>query len=458
MLLKDKNITIVGLSRTGIALARFLYSRGANIFISETKNLEDLKDALAAIKNIPVKLETGGHTEFIYQGKDLVILSPGVDINLPILNKASRFVELISELEFAYNLTDAKIIAVTGTNGKSTTTSLVYEILKTAGLPAAIGGNIGNPIINEIEKISKRGFLATEVSTFQLEGIKKFKPFIAFILNITPDHIDRHKSMGKYIRLKGRIFENQKEEDYLILNYDDDNCRALAPHAQSKIYFFSRTGEPPCGAFLKNDKICFKDGEQIEELADINEMFMRGVHNIENVLAAACALKILNIKSEVLRNVLKTFKPMRHRLEFTADIGGVKFYDDSKGTNPACVISALQSFSEPIILIAGGRPKETDFSAMAKLITQKVKYLVLVGEAKDILEKEVLKHKKIPFYKTDDFKEAVERAYKMSEKGDVVLLSPACTSFDMFKNAEERGDKFKEIARGIGDSAAASNA
>ncbi|MFH1452849.1 MAG: UDP-N-acetylmuramoyl-L-alanine--D-glutamate ligase [Armatimonadota bacterium] len=450
MVVKSKNITVVGLSRTGIALVKYLHKSGANIFISESKPYEEILDVLKQIKDIPVKVEAGGHTDLVFKDKDLVLLSPGVDINDPVFARAARFVEVLSEIEFAYRQSASKIIGVTGTNGKSTTTKLTYELLKKAGFDTAVGGNIGNPLIGEVEAVKNGGFLVSEVSTFQLEGIKDFKPFISFILNITPDHIDRHKSMGSYIRLKSRIFENQDEGDYLILNYDDPNCRELALHAKSRVYFFSRTQKLSEGAYLDGDKIYFKEESlPAVEVIKTEDIPVKGVHNIENVLAVSCVLKILNIDKNIFKKGLKDFKPLRHRMEFVREIKGVKFYDDSKGTNPACVMAALNSFSEPVILIAGGRPKETDFLPMAELIAEKVKYLVLIGEAKDLLEEKVMRFRKIPVYKTDNFEEALRHAHKISSKGDVVLLSPACTSFDMFKNAEERGDRFQEIVNNL---------
>lgn len=453
MLLKNKNVTVVGLGKTGIALINYLYKEGANIFVSEAKPLSELTDVLASIKHVPVKMETDAHTDFIFEDKDLIVVSPGIDTQAPLFKKADGIVEVISEVELAYRQLKAKLIAVTGTKGKSTTTALIYELLKTANFEVFIGGNIGNPLINEVDNISSSGYLTAEVSTFQLEAIKFFKPFIAVMTNITEDHLDRHKSMGKYIRLKSRIFENQTRDDFLILNYDDENCRILSTYAKSKVYFFSKNQIPPEGAFLNNGTIYLAGPDNgVTEVIKSENIKLVGAHNIENVLAACCILPILNIKPDVLKTAVKSFKALSHRLEFVREINGIKFYDDSKGTNPACVMSALNSFSEPIILIAGGRPKETDFSEMAKLITEKVRHFISIGEAKDLLEAEVLKYKKIPVYKTNDFEEAIKYAYNKAENGDVVILSPACTSFDMFKNAEERGNRFKDIVNRLADS------
>jgi len=446
MLLKNKNITVVGLGKTGIGLINYLHKEGANIFVSVAKPLSELTEPLASLKHIPIKLEADVHTDFIYEGKDLVVISPGVDISAPLFKKAASAVEVISEVELAYRRLHGKLIAVTGTKGKSTTTSLIYEIVKSAGIPAFIGGNIGNPLINEVDKVKPEGYLISEVSSFQLEAVKNFRPHIAVVTNITEDHLDRHKSMEKYTKLKSRIFQNQTKEDFLILNYDDEITKGLAASAKSDIYYFSKNTKPERGAFVKDGAICTVDSRGfVSEIIRTEKIKLKGAHNIENLLAACCMIPILNIKKETAVKAIENFKPLSHRLEFVRQVNGVKFYDDSKGTNPACVMSALRSFTEPVILIAGGRPKETDFSYMAKLITEKVKYFVAIGEAKDLLIEEVLKYKKIPVYKTDDFEEAVLRARDMANAGDVVLLSPACTSFDMFKNAEERGNKFKEI-------------
>lgn len=450
MLLKDKNITVVGLGKTGVGLINYLHKEGANIFVSVAKPLSELAEPLALLKNIPIKLETGAHTDFIYEGKDLVVISPGVDIEAPLFKEAASVVEVISEVELAYRQLGGKLIAVTGTKGKSTTTSLIYEIVKSAGIAAFIGGNIGNPLINEVDKVMPGGFLISEVSSFQLEAVRNFRPYIAVVTNITEDHLDRHKSMEKYIKLKSRIFQNQTKEDFLILNYDDEKTRGLAAYAKSDIYYFSKNTKPEKGAFFKDGAIYTVDSQGfVSEIIMTEKIKLKGMHNIENLLAACSIIPILNIKKEAAAKAIENFKPLSHRLEFVREVNGVKFYDDSKGTNPACVMSALRSFTEPVILIAGGRPKETDFSLMAKLITEKVRYFIAIGEAKDLLVEEVLKHKKIPVYKTDNFEEAVLYARDMANPGDVVLLSPACTSFDMFKNAEERGNKFKDIVNGL---------
>lgn len=456
--LKNKNVTIIGLGRSGIACVRLLHKLGANIFVSEEKKISKIKAQLNQLKGINFELETGAHTRLVYKNKDLIVLSPGVSIEHPVIKEAKeKKIPVISEVELAYRLTDSPIVAVTGTNGKSTTTSLIYEILKKGNAHTVLGGNIGISLADVIENTARKGFIVSEISTFQLEGIVDFKPHIAVLLNITPDHLDRHHSLSDYVKVKSRIFLNQTKKDYAVINYDDKICRKMTANIKARKYFFSINKKLKQGAYLKNGVIYFSKNGAEKSICKKNIISLKGAHNIYNGLAAVCVACILNIKPAGIVSVLKNFKTLHHRLEHTAVIKGVEFIDDSKGTNPDSVIVALKSFPKKLILIAGGKDKNADFTELAKVIAQKVKNLILIGETASQIESAVKKSAKkslksggLKIKRADSFKKAVDFSFKTASEGDIVLLSPACASFDMFNSAEERGEIFQKLVKDLG--------
>ncbi|MBI2252716.1 MAG: UDP-N-acetylmuramoyl-L-alanine--D-glutamate ligase [Armatimonadetes bacterium] len=443
---KGKKISIMGVGKSALACAKILYNLGAEIFLSDCKDEEKLKSILKDL-DIPYTLESGGHTRALYQNKDLIIISPGVSIHHPLINEAKEnAVKVLSEIELAYQMSSGPIIAVTGTNGKSTTTTLIYEMLIASHKKAYLAGNIGIPLISEIIKADRNSFLVTEISSFQLEGIIDFKPKIAIFLNITSDHLDRHKSFEEYLRMKARIFENQDKDDFAVLNADDSYCMKIAPQIKAQKFYFSRKQKISKGAYLEGQLIKLVD----DELKEINEINLEkynllGVHNQENILAGFCAALILKLNLLNLIKVIKEFKALKHRLELAAEINGVKYIDDSKATNPGAVIAALKSFDEPIILIAGGKDKEMDFRDLGEIISKKVKALITIGESSFKIAQSASFFNFNKIFLARTLKEAVDLAYSISRIGDIVLLSPACASFDMFNSAEERGEIFKNL-------------
>lgn len=445
---QGKKITVMGLGRSGKALAYLLVDKGAEVLISDMKKAENPDADIEALQAMGVKFELGGHSERVYNGKDLIIISPGISIYNPFLIDAERAgVPVIGEIEMAFSLTDAPIIAVTGTNGKSTTVSLIHKILKDCGKIAVLAGNIGIPLVAEIEKNPDAEWIVAEVSSFQLETIKDFKPHIGVVMNITDDHMDRHHSMNEYIGAKARLFMNHTNSDYAVLNEDDGNVRAIIPGLASKVYTFSRTREVERGVFLRGKEIIWRDGPLEKRLLSTDEIPLIGSHNVENVMAAVAVITIAGVDGARVLQSLSDFKALHHRIQYVATIDGIKFYDDSKGTNPGAVMAAMESFQDPVILIAGGKDKDMDFSSMAEVMARKLKKLIVIGEAANKIADAARSKGVSDIESAAAFKEAVHKAFKAGRSGDVVLLSPACASFDMFKSAEDRGDIFIQIVK-----------
>lgn len=450
MNLKGKNITVMGLAKTGIALVQFLNKCGANIFISEVLRKHQLDEKLKQIKNVKYEIEFGAHTEKVYKEKDLIVISPGININLPVIKKAKAGnIPVISEIELAYGVSKLKWIAVTGTNGKSTTSSLIYRILKEKNKNVYLAGNIGNPVVGEFEKLKQNSFLVAEISTFQLEAVNKFRPYIAVLLNITPDHLDRHSNFKEYAELKRKLFSNQRERDFAVLNADDEVILKMSSGIKSRKFYFSTRDEVRAGSYIKNGKLYFKKNGKKEEIFKINHPLLGKLCNIYNFLAAVTVSKILGFSAADIKNGLEKFKPLRHRLDFVKKVKGVTFIDDSKATNPGAVIATLNNLKGSVILIAGGKDKKCGYEGLAGAIAKKVRILILIGKAARKISKEVRKagFNGENIYMASSLDDAVKFSYKISKCGDVVVLSPACSSFDMFKSAEERGDIFQKLVR-----------
>ena len=444
MELKGKNVLILGLARSGIAAAIELINLGAKVTASDMKSKGELKD-IAALESKGAQLVFGEHPLSLLNGCDLIVLSPGVPSDINILDEArKRDIPIISELELGFWFAKAPIIAVTGTNGKTTTTTLIGEIFKNEGKNITLAGNIGIPLVREVEKAEAKDFLIVEVSSFQLENIMHFKPKISVILNISEDHLNRHKTFENYIETKARIFENQTEEDYAVLNYDDPIVRSFIKRIKAKTMFFSQKEELSRGIYVKNGVIVIRENGKIYPLLKAEELGIKGSHNLENALAAACVAWICRINLNNVAETLKDFHGVEHRLEFVAEIGQVKFINDSKATNPHSAQKAIEALNEPIVLIAGGYDKNSDYTDFLRAISGKVKKLILIGDTADVIEDAAKKQGFYDIQKTDSLQQAVKLAYSAATPGDVVLLSPACASCDMFESFEERGRIFKE--------------
>ena len=446
MNLKNKNILLVGLARTGISTIKLLSKLEANIVVNDIKDEEKLKDILLELKDIKnAKYILGSHPENL-DNIDLAIVSPGVPLDLPfILKLKDNNIEVIGEVELAYRLSKNPIfIGITGTNGKTTTTSLVGEIFKSDNKETYIVGNIGSPVIETVESTSENSYLITELSSFQLESIVDFKPKVASILNFSPDHLNRHHTMENYISAKANIFKNQDENDFSILNYDDKEVRKLSSKCNGQVIFFSRKEKLDKGVYLdENDNIVINIDKKIV-LLNKKELSLPGNHNLENCMAAIAMSYVSKINLETLKYVLKTFKAVEHRLEYVKTLNDVIFVNDSKGTNPDSTIKAITSYENPIILIAGGYNKESDFNELLEVGKENIKALVLMGETADIIEQCAKEKDYKTIIRVNNMKEAVEASYKIAESGDIVLLSPACASWDMYKSFEVRGIDFKD--------------
>jgi UDP-N-acetylmuramoylalanine--D-glutamate ligase len=365
----------------------------------------------------------------------------------PLAQARAEGIRVISEMELAFWFLRRPMIAITGTNGKTTTTTLVGEMLRASGKRAFVGGNIGNPLINFVGGPQEEEWAVVEVSSFQLEGIEKFRPAIAVLLNITEDHLDRYPNFQAYGQAKGRIFQNQGKEDYAVLHADDPLTFQFAHRVQSQVFLFSRERSVPLGCFLNQGAILFQGADGQRERFDLDRMKVRGAHNVENFMAAIASSKICGCPGGALQKVIDGFEGLEHRLEWVRDIDGVQFFNDSKGTNVASVVKSLLSFEEPILLIAGGRDKEGDYGPLKKLISERVKGMALIGEARERMFGDL--GRLTETVKVETLEEAVRWAWSRARRGDVVLLSPACSSFDMFQNYQERGKRFKEIVQGI---------
>lgn len=443
---KNKKITILGCGKSGLECAIALKKSGALPFVSDSSIINsDYKEILLR-EHIP--FEENGHTAKVLDS-ELVVVSPGVKPNAPILEEARRQnIEIIGELEVGYELTAGKYIAITGTNGKSTVTTLTFELLKNKLPSTFICGNIGDPLSMYA---FKEGNFVLEVSSFQLKTIKNFKPDIATILNIDQDHMDWHPTFDDYVDSKSRIFENQDANDYLILNYDDVIVRKLAERASSKILWVSIREEIHPGAFLDRktgSMVINIEGQKISVFKP-EELLIKGIHNVFNAAVASLIAHISGIELKEIRETLASFKGLPHRVEFVLEKNGIKFYDDSKGTNPHAVFWALEGFSEPVILIMGGEDKDLDFHPLRESVMKHCKIIVAIGKAKPkIIETFSDITEVIP---ADDMGQAVEIAWSKASHGDVILLSPGCASFDMFKNYKERGNVYQYHVRKIAE-------
>jgi len=442
--LHGKKVLLVGLAKTGIATIKFLHSKGALLTVNDIKGKEELEDVLGELEGLGIEFILGSHPQNI-DSYELAVVSPGVPLDIPfIVELKERKVAVISEIELSYRYARAPFVGITGTNGKTTTTSLVGEIFKLSSYNTFVVGNIGTPVVDVVDKADENSVLVTELSSFQLESIETFKPRVSAILNITPDHLNRHKTMENYIAAKARIFENQDKGDYTVLNYDCEQTRSLAGLCKSNVVFFSRKEKLERGVFVDGGKIVVKTGEGEESLMDASELKIPGPHNLENALAAVAIAASMKLPFELIASALKSFEGVEHRLEFVRSIRGIDFINDSKGTNPDASIKAIQSFERPLILIAGGMDKGGEFDDFVAEFGSKVKGLVLLGETAQKLEDTAARFGFNQTYRVENMEQAVKKAFALAQQGDIVLLSPACASWDMYPSYEVRGRDFKE--------------
>ncbi|MCX7877871.1 MAG: UDP-N-acetylmuramoyl-L-alanine--D-glutamate ligase [Ignavibacteria bacterium] len=442
---KYKKFSVIGAARSGTEVAKLLKRKGYEVFISDGGHPSEFFQQ--EINENEISYEYGGHSDKVFDA-DAVVVSPGVSSKSQLIKEArSRNIEIFSEIEISYWFSQGRVIAITGTNGKTTTTSLTGKIFEDAGFKTFVCGNIGLPFASVADKTDNDSVTVLETSSFQLENIKYFKPMISVYLNLTPDHLDRYDSLEEYGKVKMRITENQDAEDHFVYNYDDpfirENARPLKPSKAAFSLNGSVKSAESKGAYLdKNELIYFyHKGEEI--VADTRTMIIRGPHNAYNAMASLISAKILDVPNQSIKNSLETFPGVEHRLEFVKEINGIKFYNDSKATNVNSVWFALQGFSEKIILILGGRDKGNDYDEIREIVLKKVKHIVAMGESR----KKILNYFNglVSVSEAADFEDAVYKAAAEASRGDVVLLSPACSSFDMFENYEERGREFKKI-------------
>ena len=439
--LEDKKVLVVGLGRTGEALCDFLLDHGAQVKVSENKTLREHSRAVRDWQKKGVQFEMGGHKTESFLEADFIVPSPGVPW-LPELEAAqNQGIPIVSEIELAYLFLQGHIVGITGTNGKSTTATLTHKILKDAGLHAFLAGNIGTPLISFVEHSRDDHIYVTEVSSFQLKHIEHFKASISVFLNISPDHLDWHSSFDDYYQSKKNLLATQQENDTAVLNRDDPLIWAWKEEGKAQVYSFSRKTEVEKGCFIQGDWIILKDKGE-ERLIKTSDIPLFGIHNLENVMAAALVSHILGVPLPRIRESVESFQGLEHRLEKITAIKGIDFYNDSKATNVDAALKSIQSFERKIVLILGGRDKGGDFKKLKVQVAEKAKHVLLIGEAEEKIRNAL--EGSVTMTPVSSLKEAVRAGYALAEAGEVVLLAPACTSFDMFQNFEERGRVFKQ--------------
>ena len=452
MELNGKRVLVVGLGKSGVASALFMKAQGAKVTVSDTKSGDELRNEIPLLLDHGITVETGGHGDRTFRGQDLIVVSPGVPVDAPPLVQARALGEaVIGEIELAAQFLPGPVVAITGSNGKTTTTTLVGEIMTAAGFAALVGGNIGTPAISLAERARPDTVIVLEISSFQLETIQTFRPKVAVVLNVTPDHLDRHRTFEIYTEAKARVFENQQGSDFAVLNADDPTCVAMAGRTRAQVFWFSRQKEVQQGVWVRDRNIVFRDGSGQREIMQVSEIPLKGAHNLENVLAAACAGTLMGCAPEKIREAVRDFKAVEHRLEFVATIRGVDYYNDSKATNVDATIKALESFPANIHLILGGKDKGSDYTVLNDLLRQRVKRVYTIGAAAAKIEAQIVSSKNggPEVVHAETLENAVRKGNAAAEPGDVVLLAPACASFDQFKSYEHRGKVFKEIVRAL---------
>lgn len=439
-----QNVLVIGAARSGIASAEFLAKQGNHVVLTDMKQPLDI----VGLELLGVSFIWGRQPDVAELQPDYIVVSPGVPLTIPPIQYAKvHNIPVIGELELAYCHCSAPFVAITGTNGKTTTTTLTGELLKKTGKNVFVGGNIGVPLIRSVSDFTADDVVVAEVSSFQLETVAAFAPHLALMLNLTPDHLDRHGSIENYLACKANIFAKQTEQDYLILNYDDEMLRPLASQSSGKVLFFSQKHILQEGVYLENEYVMLNVDGIVFSICREDEIAIKGKHNLENAMGAILLAYLSGVSIEDIRSVLMTFPGVEHRLEPVRTINGVQYVNDSKGTNPDSTIKAIEAYKAPIVLILGGYNKGSDFGELAQLVKQRVKQVVVLGETKSMIAEALADAGFDAYVEVNTFEEAVYTAAQLAVPGDVVLLSPACASWDMFKSYEERGELFKQIVQ-----------
>ncbi len=449
--LAGKKVLVIGAARSGIACAKFLAARGATVALNDEKPIEKWIPEAIGLKDEGVGCLPGETPSWLLDNIDLVVVSPGVPVkSIPIRYAERAGAEILGEVELASRFLKGRMVAITGTNGKTTTTALIGELLKDAGLPVQVGGNIGTPLITLVESSTDEGWTVVELSSYQLETIKEFHPAVAVVLNVTPNHMDRYEAFTDYAAAKHRIFMNQQPGDVAVLNGDDDVVSSWANGLRPHVVTFSVQRELPEGLFLRGRDLVSRTPDGERTLMKRDEMKLRGLHNVENVLAALSAGLACGAGPESMRDTVRRFEPVEHRLELVAEIRGVKFYNDSKATSVDATVKALEAFRDDagkVVLILGGRGKKAPYAPLAELIREHVRQLVLIGEDAETIAKELGEY--APSQQAIDMQEAIRISFQSAQPGDIVLLAPACASFDMFESFEQRGKVYKSEVQSL---------
>jgi UDP-N-acetylmuramoylalanine--D-glutamate ligase len=446
MELKGKKVLVVGLGKSGLAAALFMRRRGAQVTVSDVRSAEALAKDIPALLEEGIMVETGGHGLLTFRRQDLIVVSPGVPLDTPELAQVRSFGRpVIGELELAARFLKGRTVAITGSNGKTTTTALLGEILKEAGIPNLVGGNIGVPVVALIDQSTDETWSVLEVSSFQLESTVEFHPSIAVILNITPDHLDRHGSFENYARAKERIFATQNERDFVVLNADNARASQAASRSAARVFWFSVEHSVGKGAWLEEGFVFYRAAEDAvpERIMPLSGIPLKGSHNVENVLAAVVAARLAGAPAEAVRRAIEAFQAVEHRLEFVAAINGVDYYNDSKATNVDATAKAVAAFQSGIHLILGGKDKDSDYTQLAQLLRERVRAVYTIGSAAAKIESHL--RGVVSILSCETLENAVGAAASAASPGEVVLLAPACSSFDQFENYEQRGRVFKEL-------------
>jgi UDP-N-acetylmuramoylalanine--D-glutamate ligase len=446
MELKGKKVLVVGLGKSGLAAALFLRHRGAQVTVSDVRSAEALAKDIPALLEEGIMVEAGGHGLLTFRRQDLIVVSPGVPLNTPELAQVRSFgLPVIGELELAARFIKGRILAITGSNGKTTTTALLGDILQAADIPTLVGGNIGVPVIGLVDESTDETWSVLEVSSFQLESTQLFHPSIAVILNITPDHLDRHGSFENYALAKERIFAAQGEHDCVVLNADNARAAQAATRSKAKVYWFSVEHSVPQGAWLQEGHLVYRPAPDVpqEVVMLLSGIPLKGAHNVENVLAAVCAARLAGASPNAIRRAIESFQAVEHRLEFVARVNGVEYYNDSKATNVDATAKAIAAFDSGIHLILGGKDKGSDYNLLAPLLRARVRAVYTIGAAAAKIESQL--RGVISIHSCQTLDAAVSAAASAAHPGDVVLLAPACSSYDQFEDYEHRGRVFKEL-------------
>lgn len=445
---KDKKVLVSGIAKSGISAAGLLKKLGADVTVQDAKTEDKLGDVTDELRSQGFKLYLGANPDDIIEDMDILVMSPGVPADLPFVNRArEKNIPVIGEIELAYMFCKSPVIGITGTNGKTTTTTLAGDICRAYFENTFVVGNIGNPFADVTLETKDDGVVVAELSSFQLETINEFKPKVSAVLNITPDHLNRHHTLENYIAAKERVFENQDESNFCILNYNDETTRKMADKTRADVIFFSRGGKNTEGIYSDEKSIYINALGYKEKVVDIDELKILGGHNVENAMAAIGCCAAIGVPLDIIRKVLKEFTAVEHRIEYVTTINDIEFYNDSKGTNPDASIKAVEAMKRPICIIAGGYDKGSDFTEWIDTFKGRVKFVAVIGAVKDKIT-DTLDKAGFTNYKTaDTFEEAIDLCYKNAVPGDCVLLSPACASWDMFKSYEQRGEIFKEYVK-----------